>query len=205
MIKRAIIYLHGFNSASRDSAGHLLVKKAKLAVLQAFCAEQGVQLYAPNVDYRDFAGLIEDCLYEYNQLLDQGFSVVFMGSSMGGFASEYLAMKTGRPAIMINPAIAPSCLLPTFIGVTTHYETGAPYDWQLTHCQPYAGYEAELLQSQRQFKRLILLDLGDELLDAEQTQDLYRDRAEILSFSGGSHAFEHMREALPAIGRVVSE
>jgi predicted esterase YcpF (UPF0227 family) len=50
-----------------------------------------------------------------------------MGSSMGGFASEYLAMKTGCKAIMVNPAIAPSQLLPQFIGVKENYETGQPY------------------------------------------------------------------------------
>lgn len=125
-MKRAIVYLHGFNSASLDSHGKLLTAKEKLAVLQAFCTERGVLLYAPNLDYRDFQGLIEDLLFEWNQLLDQGYDVVFMGSSMGGFSSEYLAYKTGARAIMINPAVKPSAVLPQFIGVTANFETGAP-------------------------------------------------------------------------------
>jgi len=111
MKKKAIIYLHGFNSASLDVDGNLLTGKEKLFVMQAFCAEKAVLFYTPNVDYRDFQNLVEDLLFEWNQYLDQGYDVIFMGSSMGGFASEYLAMKTGCHAIMINPAIKPSELL----------------------------------------------------------------------------------------------
>jgi predicted esterase YcpF (UPF0227 family) len=40
--------------------------------------------------------------FEWNQYLDKSYDVLFMGSSLGGFASEYLAMKTGCKAIMIN-------------------------------------------------------------------------------------------------------
>ena len=38
--KKAIIYLHGFNSASLDVDGNLLTGKEKLFVMQEFCAEK---------------------------------------------------------------------------------------------------------------------------------------------------------------------
>ena len=40
MKKKAIIYLHGFNSASLDIDGNLLTGKEKLFVMQEFCAEK---------------------------------------------------------------------------------------------------------------------------------------------------------------------
>ena len=199
MNKQAIIYLHGFNSASLDKEGRLLVNKPKLAVLQAFCQEQQIKLVAPNVDYRDFEGLVEDQLMAWNQLIDQGFQVVFMGSSMGGFASEYLAMKTGSPAIMINPVISPTNLLPQFIGVTTNAETGINYQWSLEHCHSYSVFEQHLIQSNRVFTRLVLLDMGDELLDSTVSLQHYRSLGQVLNYEGGSHSFEHMQESLPSL------
>lgn len=199
MNKQAIIYLHGFNSASLDKEGRLLVNKAKLAILQNFCAEHQIKLITPNVDYRDFESLVEDQLLLWNQLLDQGCRVVFMGSSMGGFASEYLGMKTGSPAIMINPVISPTTLLPQFIGVTANYETGISYDWSSEHCQSYQVFEQELRQSNRVFARLVLLDMADELLDSSVSCQHYQCLGEVLSYEGGSHSFEHMQESLPSL------
>jgi hypothetical protein len=203
MNKKTIIYLHGFNSASLDLNGNLLISKEKLLVMQAFCAEKGIEFHTPNVDYRDFQSLVEDRLFEWNQYLDQGHEVIFMGSSMGGFASEYLAMKTGSKAIMINPAISPSALLPEFIGVTANYETGQAYDWQQQHCEQYQQFEHELAASKRVLNRTILLDMADELLDSATTLEKYQAIAQVLTFQGGSHGFEHIHQALPVIERVI--
>ena len=199
MNKTAIIYLHGFNSASLDHEGRLIVRKAKLAVLQGFCADHQIELVAPNVDYRDFEGLVEDQLLLWNQLLDKGYQVIFMGSSMGGFASEYLAMKTGSPAVLINPVISPTALLPHFIGVTSNYETGADYDWSAEHCHNYQIFEHELCQSNRVLNRLVLLDMGDELLDAHLALNHYQSLGKVVSFQAGSHSFDHMQDALPSL------
>ncbi len=203
MTKKAIIYLHGFNSASVGLDGNLLTSKEKLRVLQEFCFEKAILLMTPTIDYRDFENIVEDLLFEWNQLLDQGYQVFFMGSSMGGFTSEYMAMKTGCKAIMINPAICPNKLLPQFIGVTENFETGLPYHWEIKHCEQYLKYEQELASSQRSIDRTILLDLADELIDAKKTFSKYQAIAKILAFEGGSHSFEHMRQALPAIEQVI--
>ncbi len=202
-MKKAIIYLHGFNSASLDLEGNLLVGKEKLLVMREFCSKHGIVLYAPNVDYRDFQNIVEDLLFEWNQYLDLGFDVVFMGSSMGGFACEYLAMKTGSKAIMINPAISPSELLTQFIGVTENFETGQPYHWEQQHCDQYRQYEQELAGSNQILDRTILLDKADELLDSEKTFLKYHSCANVVMYDGGSHSFEHMRQALPVIEPVI--
>lgn len=203
MKKKAIIYLHGFNSASLDLQGELLTNKEKLLVMQEFCQQKDILFDTPNVDYRDFQDIVEEMLMQWNQYLDQGYDVIFMGSSMGGFTSEYLAMKTECPAIMINPAISPGALLPAFIGVTENFETGQPYDWHQQHCDQYLSYEEELANTSRSLKRTVLLDLGDELLDARVTVEKYRDIADVLTFEGGSHGFEHMRDALPIVEQVI--
>lgn len=203
MMKKAIIYLHGFNSASLKLDGELLISKEKLLVLQQFCLQKDILLYTPNVDYRDFEGIVEDMLFQWNQFLDQSYDVVFMGSSMGGFASEYLAMKTGSKAIMINPAITPTELLPQFIGVTENYETGQPYQWEQHNCEQYLSYQNELASSSQHIDRTILLDMADELIDSEYTSSKYKDKANVVTYDGGSHSFEHIKQALPVIDRLI--
>ena len=203
MTKTVIIYLHGFNSASLDLNGNLLTSKEKLLVTQKFCLEKDIIFYTPNVDYRDFQNIVEDLLFEWNQFLDQGYNVIFMGSSLGGFTSEYLAMKTGSKAIMINPAISPSELLPQFIGTTKNFETGQAYNWNQDHCWQYLHYEQELASTQQQLDRTILLDMADELLDAKSTFLKYQAIANIVCFDNGSHSFEHMPQALPVIEQVI--
>jgi len=198
-MQKVIIYLHGFNSASVDLDGNLLTNKEKLLVMQEFCSKKEIAFYTPNVDYRDFQNIVENLLFDWNLYLDQGYDVIFMGSSMGGFASEYLAMKTGCKAIMINPAISPSELLTQFIGVTENYEIGLPYQWDQYHCEQYLQYEQELASSNRPLDRTILLDMADELIDSEKTLLKYQAIANVVTYDGGSHSFEHMRQALPVI------
>jgi predicted esterase YcpF (UPF0227 family) len=202
-MQKVIIYLHGFNSASVDLDGNLLTSKEKLLVMQEFCSKKEIAFYTPNVDYRDFQNIVENLLFDWNLYLDQGYDVIFMGSSMGGFASEYLAMKTGCKAIMINPAISPSELLTQFIGVTENYEIGLPYQWDQYHCEQYLQYEQELASSNRPLDRTILLDMADELIDSEKTLLKYQATANVVTYDGGSHSFEHMRQALPVIDRVI--
>ena len=126
-----------------------------------------------------------------------------MGSSMGGFASEYLAMKTGCKAIMINPVINPSELLAQFIGESENYETAVAYDWAQAHCDQYAAYEKELANSTQKISRTILLDRADELIDAQKTLDKYQNQANVVCYDGGSHSFEHTEESLALIEEVV--
>lgn len=198
-MKTVIIYLHGFNSASVDAEGNLLSSKPKLPILAEFCRRKQWLLSAPNLDYRDFPAVLESLSLAWNQYLDQGYQVIFMGSSLGGFTSLYLAIKTASQAIMINPALTPSQLLQQFVGLNQDPQTGQAYAWQLNHCQQFLAYELAVEQFSPAIKPIILLDMADELIDSQATLDRYKDRAELICFAGGSHSFEHMAQALPKL------
>lgn len=203
-MKNAIIYLHGFNSASLDLAGNLLGSKQKLVVLDQWCQEHKIKFCTPNVDYRNFERLVIDLFNLYGDLKDKGYSVLFMGSSLGGFTSEYMAMKTRCKAIMINPAILPSQLLVQYIGVSENFEIKQAFNWTQAHCEQYRCYEDELNNiPENTIKRTILLDMADELIDSSITLAKYQAIAEVITFEGGSHGFEHIEEALPVIHQVI--
>ena len=198
-MNNAIIYLHGFNSASLDLSGNLLTTKQKLIVLERFCQENQIKFCTPNVDYRDFDQLVCDLTQLFHDLEGDGYKVLFMGSSLGGFTSEYMAMKTKSTAIMINPAILPSELLVQFVGVSENFEIKQSYEWTQVHCEQYKAYEDELKQSSSFLDRTILLDMDDELIDSSKTLEVYKGNATVITYPGGSHGFEHIEEALPVI------
>ena len=72
------------NSASLDLSGKLLTNKEKLVVLNRFCEQQQILFCTPNVDYRSFTQIISDLLSLFEYFTQQGYRVMFMGSSMGG-------------------------------------------------------------------------------------------------------------------------
>ena len=45
--------------------------------------------------------------------------------------------------------------------------------------------------------------MADELIDSTKTLEKYQEIAEVVTFSGGSHGFEHIEEALPVIKKVI--
>jgi predicted esterase YcpF (UPF0227 family) len=45
--------------------------------------------------------------------------------------------------------------------------------------------------------------MGDELLDSPQTVQIYQNKANLITYAGGSHGFEHMQQALPVVEQVL--
>jgi predicted esterase YcpF (UPF0227 family) len=203
-MKKIIIYLHGFNSASLDQSGSLLTSKQKLVVLDRYTKEKQIKFFTPNIDYRSFENVIRYLTELFDDFRSKGFKVLFMGSSLGGFTSEYMAVKTQSKAIMINPAISPSELLTQFIGVSENFELSEPFDWSMAHCEQFISYEAELSKHlNSKINRTILLDMADELIDSSSTLEKYKKIADVITYPGGSHGFEHIEEALPVIEKVI--
>lgn len=188
-----------------DLNGQLLTSKQKLTVLNEYCQANNIEFYTPNIDYRDYQNVIDGLLQAYQARLDEGKKVLFMGSSMGGFTSEYLALQTGCAAIMINPAISPSTLLTEFIGVTENFENGEPFNWTQQHCDQYKPFEQDICSSTKSIKRIILLDMGDELIDSSKTAEIYQQSAQVYTYFGGSHGFDHMPEAMPVVIETIED
>ena len=197
-----LIYLHGFNSASADDKGDLLVEKTKLRLLSDMCEEHGCIFRAPNLDYRNPQGVVKQ-LIDLAEELDVHASLndlSFIGTSLGGFMAEVMARATATNAIMINPAIKPSESLQRSIGPLENYVTGEKYIWTQENCDAFKELEwDESGIYAAGISRTVIVDLGDEILDARQTIRRYEGKVALHVFEGGSHRFDHMEEALPKI------
>ena len=198
-----VIYLHGFNSASVDEEARLLPSKNKLQMLNQLCGEIGFRFIAPNLDYQNPNAIVEQLskLALGTEVNESPGYTSFIGSSLGGFMAEYMAMKTRTQAIMINPAITPSASLTSAIGECRNYVNNEKYQWSKENCDAFHALEQELEQFAKtdSISRTVLLDLGDEVLDAREAIKKYEGKVTLYVFQGGSHRFDHMQESLAAI------
>lgn len=105
---------------------------------------------------------------------------LIVGTSMGGYAAAEVGCSSGVPFVAVNPVTAP---YNTLLDLGVDDNTTVTYrNFPLTGC---CG--------------LVLLDDGDEVLNSAATAGFLRHYYRVEVFHGGSHRFEHMKEALPVI------
>jgi len=125
------------------------------------------------------------------QFIDENRIDLLVGTSMGGWLAAKVGHELGIPWVACNPSINPSETLVRYIGHNVDF-TGKGYTLERSVIRSYDDMVFDGCG-------LILLDMGDELLDATKTALDGDGRVEVVMFNGGSHRFEHMAESLCAI------
>ena len=171
-----IHYIHGFASAFDPSS-------VKLQTLSRLGPVSG-----QTVDYTQPTDrLIERAIAQTNwDDID-----LIAGTSMGGWLAAVLGTRLGIPFVAINPSVQPQLTLGKYLG------PGVDYQGQLFELTAEAVDSYFDLPTGGQ--GLILLDEGDEVIDAKATQAALSAHYPVISFPGGNHRFAHMEDALPLI------
>ena len=178
----SIFYCHGFASSFDPT-------KSKVQILTRLGPVDGC-----NIDYTRRADEV------VSHVIEQGnFASVdlIVGTSMGGWLAAELGSSLEIPFVAINPAVDPSQTLRKYIGASEDYQ-GRPY--RLTESAVASYYPIA-----KNGCGLILLDEGDEVIDARHTQEVLKQHYQIEVFEGGNHRFAHMEEALPLIEAALSD
>jgi predicted esterase YcpF (UPF0227 family) len=178
-----MFYVHGFGSTSQSRKGQTL--KQLLPEHRVIGLDYG---YPPDEAVH---GLIQ-------QAGSAGAGrepCVFIGSSLGGLYSRYLACHFQARTVLINPVVKAE-LLRALIGPVRNYYTGKPYDWSEADVQALKAYDVPLSAP-----ALVLLDEDDEVLDYRMALKAYEGLAEVVVFPRGDHAFAHLEESIPLIRR----
>lgn len=182
------IYLHGFNSQGNPAS-------TKLEVL----GELGD---VTTLDYNSFASyeeILNDLKEKVSKKLDAlpYGEAALVGTSLGGYWAGTLSGIYGVPAIILNPSIQPSKTLTKHAGLTLeNFVTGEVNTLHEDVPKTYPDLSKKGIL-------LIMVDEGDEVLDPFETQTYFTDNEPVL-FKGGSHRFEHMKEALPEIKKFLN-
>lgn len=171
----SVLYCHGWGSNFDPS-------KKKIRDLAKV-----LPVYGITVDYTIHP---QEVFERYAERLRTWPEAVVVGTSLGGFYAAWLGAEFDRPFIAINPSIAPSRTLRTYVGMSVNH-AGMPYELTEECVMAY-----DTLGFRLDGQGTIVLDMADEVLSAQATIDFVRGRLPVVAFKGGSHRFEHMAELI---------
>ncbi|GHB28779.1 YqiA/YcfP family alpha/beta fold hydrolase [Salinicola rhizosphaerae] len=190
----AVLYLHGFNSASASPKAQLVK-----STCQALAERYGRRLdcLTPDLPHQPAAALAvaEHALGELRQI--EPSETLIVGSSMGGFLATCLAEKYGLPAVLINPAVKPARFVADYQGQTlVNGYTGETFTVGHSHFDELTAMEWQHIVHPQRY--LLLLGSADETLDCRDALHAYAG-CRTLIHPGGDHAFDVLPAYLPAL------
>lgn len=182
--------LHGFASATPNESSTFFEENV---------LKDEDFLFNLNYRFNEFAA--EDLIEGVEEALTSiGFDAVvgeimFVGCSLGGYMAQYMARIYMAKAIAINPAVIPHESLLRFLGENTNYRSGETFNMTEDDVTAFAEFAVKPGRA----PTLLLLDMGDTLLDSKATLKHFEGKADIVAFEGGCHRFDHLPESLPHI------
>ena len=184
-MSKTILYFHGFASSSNSNKAKILKKYISKNYKNA-------EIIIPDIDNN-----FKLAVNQIYKLIDSArHSIVFIGSSLGGYYASYFSSKFKTKSVLINPAIPPLKDFEMYLGENENYSTGekfviTPEDIRYIRKMSYKKYANAK-------NTYVLLESGDEVLN-------YKEAAKYFSGSyldiiyGGSHSYESLDEKLENI------
>jgi predicted esterase YcpF (UPF0227 family) len=115
---------------------------------------------------------------------------LIIGTSLGGFFAAWLGAEFGLPFIAINPSIEPRKSLRAYLGHGVNH-TGERFEMTADCVKAY-----DTLAFRMGGQGTVVLDMGDEVLDARATLNVVDGHLPVITFEGGSHRFDHMSDLI---------
>jgi uncharacterized protein len=170
-----LIYIHGFGGNGEG-------KKASL--FREYAQANNYHFIAPSLSYIPTLAIstLEELAQSYIAL---GQEVAFVGSSLGGFYSIYLATKYKTKAALINPAVQPYNTLSRIITQGRSYYDGSVFEWNEGHIEMLHRYQVDSIEPER---FMLLVQKGDAILDYSYATQKFADSLQIVE-EGGDHSF----------------
>lgn len=184
-----LVYIHGLNSSSRSFKANRL--RERLAPHPVVAVDYPAHRPA------DAVAVLSDF---FARLLGQheGIAPAVVGSSMGGFYSQYLARRFRFSHLyMINPALTPWSLFRAHIGeimTTAHGEHYRVTEDLIENTRPYG-----IADPCDDTPSTLFLERGDEVIDARIAERIYTGCGRLMVWEGGDHAFQHLDDAIETI------
>jgi len=199
-----LYYFNGFNSAIPDDWSD----NEKIVAVEEYAARNGYRFRPYTVNYRQAREHVREILRH----LEAGSGttprrVIFSGSSMGGWFARIMQLHLARErpelaiqALAFNPAFDLGLHGHMLLGPQVNFVTGEEYCWtaedsaRLKQLEDAVDYDAPL-------PFFVYVDKGDEVIAWEPSAARHARIARFHAFEGGSHSFEHARQALEDFDR----
>lgn len=192
---KQLFYFNGLNSGIPGD----LAENPKIAEVAGLAQRQGFEFIPLSIDYRRAEWHCEDVVARVDPVAEH---VLFWGSSMGGWFARIMQLRLAsvRPGLHVeaaayNPAFDLSEHNHLLLGPQEHKLTLEKYEWTteysaaLVRLEQSVDYDAGLPYT-------VYVDRDDEVIDAVMSEDRLGRIARFVIYEGGSHSFEHYREAV---------
>ena len=184
-----VVYLHGFRSSPRSSkarmTGDAIAHRVEQgATIEWYCP----QLHASPQESMDMVRRHIDA-----SKVDR-LSVI--GSSLGGFYTNYLAEQYGCKGIALNPAVRAGRELEPHVGMMTAYDSEEPFDFRAEYIDELNRMQVESITLPERY--LLLAATGDELLDWREMAAFYPGAQQII-IQGSDHGIHNYSEYLDSV------
>ena len=189
MTSTLLVYLHGFRSSPRSSKAVMTGQ----AVRALNNKDEQYEWYCPQLLASPKESMNMVTQYINASKADK---VVVVGSSLGGFYTNYLAEKYDCIGIALNPAVRAARELEPHVGMMTAYDSDEPFDFRAEYIDELKALQvATITRPERYF---LIAAKGDELLDWQEMVDFYTG-AKQLVLEGSDHGISNYSDHLPAV------
>jgi predicted esterase YcpF (UPF0227 family) len=181
-----ILYLHGFRSSP------LSMKARLLAARMAALGREG-EWICPQLPASPKAAMALAMSLVKNTQPDE-LSVI--GSSLGGYYATWMAERLGCRAVLLNPAVTPLRDLEKYVGVSTDYHTGQPFDFRPEYIAELGTLAVAAIT--RPARYFLIAATGDEVLDY-RTMTAHYAGARQHVIDGSDHAISEFADYLAPV------
>lgn len=148
-----ILYLHGFRSSPQSS-------KTRLIGARLHALGLGADYHCPQLPASPRAAIA--LALRIARQPDPG-ELTLIGSSLGGYYATWLAEQLGCRAVLLNPAVAPPRDLEKYVGVTTDFHSGQPFEFKREYIEELESLAVTGITNPHRY--FLIAATGDEVLD----------------------------------------
>jgi predicted esterase YcpF (UPF0227 family) len=189
MATTLLVYLHGFRSSPNSSKA--VMTKEAVRVLSS--TDNPYEWYCPQL-----LASPKESMDIVTKHIDQSEAdrIVIIGSSLGGFYTNYLAEKYQCKGIALNPAVYAARELGPHVGMMTAYDSNEPFDFKAEYIDELRSLQINKITEPNRY--LLIAAKGDELLDWKEMVDFYTG-AKQLVLEGSDHGIADYADHLPVV------
>ncbi|OWF65739.1 hypothetical protein B6A14_08195 [Polynucleobacter hirudinilacicola] len=194
MSSTLLVYLHGFRSSPRSSKAVMTGD----AVRALSTADNPMEWYCPQL-----LASPKQSMDMVTNHIDQSKAdrIVVIGSSLGGFYTNYLAEKYGCKALALNPAVYAARELAPHVGMMTAYDSDEPFDFRPEYIDELKALQIEGISNPSRY--FLIAAKGDELLDWKEMAEFYQGAKQLI-LEGSDHGIADYADHLPKVLEFIS-
>jgi predicted esterase YcpF (UPF0227 family) len=189
MTTTLLVYLHGFRS-SPNSTKAVMTGEAVRALSNA---QNSYEWYCPQLLASPKESMEMVIKHIEQSQIDR---IVIIGSSLGGFYTNYLAEKYQCKGIVLNPAVYAARELEAHVGMMTAYDSEDPFDFKAEYIDQLLALQVNAITNPERY--FLIAAKGDELLDWKEMAAFYPGAKQLI-LDGSDHGIADYAAHLPAV------